>query len=134
MTRSKVRPHDAVCAIYRGRQLVVGGDPKQLPPTDFFTRTGEDGAATDETAATSESFESLLDVCLALGITRKRLRWHYRSRREGLEQRRRQVRGGTLMSLQPSPRLQSRRLRIPGASGRPRASSGSGGGSRAGAA
>jgi len=80
---SQVRPHDAVCAIYRGRQLVVGGDPKQLPPTDFFNRTGEDGEEKDENGGTA-AFESLLDVCLSLGITRKRLRWHYRSRREGL--------------------------------------------------
>jgi hypothetical protein len=29
-------------------------------------------------------FESLLDVCLALGLTRKPLKWHYRSRREAL--------------------------------------------------
>ncbi len=81
---SQVRPHDAVCAIYRGRQLVVGGDPKQLPPTDFFNRTGEEAeeAATEE--AGTGNFESLLDVCLSLGLTRKRLRWHYRSRREGL--------------------------------------------------
>jgi very-short-patch-repair endonuclease len=81
---SQVRPHDAVCAIYRSKQLVVGGDPKQLPPTDFFTRTGEDvdEAPTEESG--TGSFESLLDVCLSLGLTRKRLRWHYRSRREGL--------------------------------------------------
>src|SRR5262249_5008650 len=38
----------------------------------------------DDNATLGESFESLLDVCLSLGITRKRLRWHYRSRREGL--------------------------------------------------
>jgi very-short-patch-repair endonuclease len=80
---SQVRPHDAICAIYRGRQLVVGGDPKQLPPTDFFTRTGDDEAEEKEDAGTV-GFESLLDVCLSLGITRKHLRWHYRSRREGL--------------------------------------------------
>jgi very-short-patch-repair endonuclease len=81
---SQVRPHDAVCAIYRGKQLVVGGDPKQLPPTDFFMRTGEedDELRTDEGG--TAAFESLLDVCLSLGMCRKRLRWHYRSRREGL--------------------------------------------------
>jgi hypothetical protein len=39
---SQVRPHDAVCAIYRGRQLVVAGDQKQLPPTSFFERATED--------------------------------------------------------------------------------------------
>ncbi|MBA4063659.1 MAG: hypothetical protein C0501_08095 [Isosphaera sp.] len=78
---SQVRPHDAVCAIYRGRQLVVGGDPKQLPPTDFFARAAGDD---EEEPAGTAGFESLLDVCLALGLPRARLRWHYRSRREGL--------------------------------------------------
>jgi very-short-patch-repair endonuclease len=81
---SQVRPHDAVCAIYRGRQLVVGGDPKQLPPTDFFNRSGEEADETATEEAGTGSFESLLDVCLSLGLTRKRLRWHYRSRREAL--------------------------------------------------
>ncbi len=80
---SQVRPHDAVCAIYRGKQLVVGGDPKQLPPTDFFNRTGEDDDAQPDEGGTA-GFESLLDVCLSLGLCRKRLRWHYRSRREAL--------------------------------------------------
>ena len=27
---SQVRPHDAIPAIYRGRQLVVGGDPQPV--------------------------------------------------------------------------------------------------------
>jgi len=81
---SQVRPHDAVCAIYRGKQLVVGGDPKQLPPTDFFARAGEDDDAPSPDEGGTAGFESLLDVCLSLGLCRKRLRWHYRSRREGL--------------------------------------------------
>ena len=81
---SQVRPHDAVCAIYRGRQIVVGGDPRQLPPTDFFTRTSEDASDLEEDDGGTAVFESLLDVCLSIGLTRKRLRWHYRSRREEL--------------------------------------------------
>lgn len=82
---SQVRPHDAVCAVYRGRQLVVAGDPKQLPPTNFFARTEADDDDVPEDATDgTDGFESLLDVCLSLGMTRKQLRWHYRSRREGL--------------------------------------------------
>jgi RNA polymerase sigma factor (sigma-70 family) len=81
---SQVRPHDAIPAMYRGRQLVVGGDPRQLPPTDFFMRTGEDVEETEIDNAGTAPFESLLDVCLALGMTRKPLNWHYRSRREAL--------------------------------------------------
>jgi very-short-patch-repair endonuclease len=81
---SQVRPHDAVCALYRAKQVVVGGDPKQLPPTDFFTRSGEEIDDSQLDDGGTAAFESLLDVCLSLGLCRKRLRWHYRSRREGL--------------------------------------------------
>jgi len=81
---SQVRPHDAICAVYRGRQLVVAGDPKQLPPTSFFDRATDADADPDDENTGTAGFESLLDVCLSLGIVRKRLRWHYRSRHEGL--------------------------------------------------
>src|SRR3954453_5322188 len=33
---SQVTPSDAIPAILRGRQLVIAGDEKQLPPTAFF--------------------------------------------------------------------------------------------------
>jgi very-short-patch-repair endonuclease len=82
---SQVRPHDAICAIYRGRQLIVAGDQKQLPPTSFFDRVGDEAPA-DENAGDGglQDYESILDVCCTLGLPRRRLRWHYRSRREGL--------------------------------------------------
>lgn len=35
---SQVFPEDAVPAIVRGKQVIVVGDQKQLPPTDFFRR------------------------------------------------------------------------------------------------
>ena len=35
---SQLKPEDALGAIARGGQLVVVGDPKQLPPTTFFER------------------------------------------------------------------------------------------------
>ena len=84
---SQVKPHDAVCAIYRGKQLVVAGDQKQLPPTDFFERAAADDDLTsedEETEETTADFESILDVCCSIGLPRRRLRWHYRSRREPL--------------------------------------------------
>ncbi|MFG0333882.1 MAG: AAA domain-containing protein, partial [Maioricimonas sp. JB049] len=83
---SQVRPFDAVGAIYRGRQLVVAGDQKQLPPTSFFDRMGseEDEAAADDDGIVMRDYESILDVCLSLQVPRKRLRWHYRSKREPL--------------------------------------------------
>jgi very-short-patch-repair endonuclease len=84
---SQVRPHDAVCSIYRGRQLIVAGDQKQLPPTSFFERTvaGEEVDEEEEAGAvTLSDYESILDVCCTLALLRRRLRWHYRSRREPL--------------------------------------------------
>ena len=33
---SQLPPEDAVGAIARGKQLVVVGDPKQLPPTNLY--------------------------------------------------------------------------------------------------
>ncbi len=81
---SHLRPHDAICAVYRGRQLVVAGDPRQLPPSDFFARSTADDPDADDDDEGTAGFESLLNVCLSLGLVHKRLRWHYRSRREGL--------------------------------------------------
>jgi very-short-patch-repair endonuclease len=84
---SQVRPYDAISTIYRGRQLVVAGDQKQLPPTTFFDRTVLDAEVSSEEEEVEETladFESILDVCCTLGLPRRRLRWHYRSRREPL--------------------------------------------------
>jgi len=85
---SQVRPFDAIGAIYRGRQLVVAGDQKQMPPTTFFDRMGSEeefDEGEEETGIGNiQDFESILDVCLSMGMPRKRLRWHYRSKREQL--------------------------------------------------
>lgn len=83
---SQVRPHDAICAIYRGDQLVVAGDQKQLPPTNFFELQDDTFSDDDDEEPTDgmTDFESILDVCATIGLPRKRLRWHYRSRRESL--------------------------------------------------
>ncbi|MDR2756045.1 MAG: DUF4011 domain-containing protein, partial [Planctomycetaceae bacterium] len=84
---SQILPHDAVTVIYRGKQLVIAGDQKQLPPTTFFERLGDenDKENNDDENITENisDFESILDV-FAAKFSRKRLRWHYRSRRESL--------------------------------------------------
>lgn len=80
---SQIYPQDAIGAVLRGRQLVVAGDPKQLPPSNFFRvgdLDGQDEEAEDDTA----DFESVLDLCLAGGLPSTLLRWHYRSRHEHL--------------------------------------------------
>ena len=42
---SQITPADAVTSILRGRQLVVAGDDKQLPPTAFFVSDSTDDDA-----------------------------------------------------------------------------------------
>lgn len=76
---SQVLPEDAVCAVLRGKRLVVAGDRHQLPPTQFFA---DGGFEEDEEAATT-GFESLLDQVAAF-IPEWPLSWHYRSRDERL--------------------------------------------------
>lgn len=76
---SQVTPWDAVGAIGRAKQVIVAGDPKQMPPTNFFNR----GAGADDDD-TEEDMESILDECLAAGLPERSLTWHYRSRYEDL--------------------------------------------------
>lgn len=78
---SQVRPVEALGAILRGKQLVVVGDTKQLPPTSFFdTLTKE---VEDEENITAD-MQSILGLCDAQGAPQRMLRWHYRSRHESL--------------------------------------------------
>lgn len=78
---SQVKPEDALGVIARGKQLVVVGDPKQLPPTSFFDRSVD--AEDDEDAAALSETDSILDAALPL-FPMRRLRWHYRSQHEKL--------------------------------------------------
>ncbi|MGK0270703.1 MAG: very-short-patch-repair endonuclease [Cocleimonas sp.] len=77
---SQIKPQDALGTIARGKQLVVVGDPKQLPPTSFFDKTVEND---DDDATAIEQSESILDVSFPM-FNARRLRWHYRSRHESL--------------------------------------------------
>lgn len=70
----------AVGTIARGKQIVVVGDSKQLPPTDYFTRAGTTNEE-DEFAAIAT--ESVLEACITC-FPERHLRWHYRSRHETL--------------------------------------------------
>ena len=78
---SQVFPWDAIGAVYRGTQLIVAGDDKQLPPTSFFSRADIESEEEDEDIG---DFESILSLCKSVNMPNKRLRWHYRSRREPL--------------------------------------------------
>ena len=78
---SQIPVWDAVGAIARGKQLAVVGDPKQLPPTNFFGKSTDTEGVGDEQV---EDLESILDECLGAGMNRLSLQWHYRSRHESL--------------------------------------------------
>ncbi len=79
---SQMPPWEAVGAIARGRQVVVVGDSRQLPPTSFFERTA--GAETQPSEDDFEDLESILDECVACQLPAHSLTWHYRSRHESL--------------------------------------------------
>ena len=69
----------AVGVLARGDNAVIVGDPKQMPPTSFFSST-----SVDEDNLDIEDLESILDDCLALNMPQTHLLWHYRSRHESL--------------------------------------------------
>ncbi|MGK0349491.1 MAG: very-short-patch-repair endonuclease [Planctomycetota bacterium] len=79
---SQIPMWDAVGAIGRGDSLIVVGDSKQLPPTNFFQRAAEGDDGNDDQIP--EDLESVLDECGAAGLPRMHLDWHYRSRHESL--------------------------------------------------
>ncbi|RYG23866.1 DUF4011 domain-containing protein [bacterium] len=76
---SQVLPEDAVCALLRGKRLVVAGDRHQLPPTIFFA----DGEIEDIEEVGTTGMQSLLDATASF-IEPWPLLWHYRSRDERL--------------------------------------------------
>lgn len=76
---SQMPTSEAVGAIARGRDVVVVGDPKQLPPTSFFMTQNN-----DEENFELEDLDNILEDCLALSMPESYLQWHYRSRHESL--------------------------------------------------
>ncbi|MDR2914020.1 MAG: DUF3320 domain-containing protein [Tannerella sp.] len=69
----------AIGAIARGKNVVIVGDPKQMPPTNFFAVN-----SIDEDHIEMEDLESILDDCLSLSMPSRHLLWHYRSKHESL--------------------------------------------------
>ncbi len=79
---SQIFPWDAVGAIYRAKQIIVVGDSKQMPPSNFFNAS-VDNDDSDEEVGDVTDFESILDICSTV-IPQLRLNWHYRSHFEEL--------------------------------------------------
>ncbi len=80
---SQLKPEEAIGSVARGGQLVVVGDPKQLPPTSFFSRMTQDGDSGEDHFTTTDA-ESILDVCSSHFRPTRSLRWHYRSQHHSL--------------------------------------------------
>lgn len=80
---SQITTWDAVGAIARGKQTIIVGDPKQLPPTNFFGRADDD-ENNAEIQDHEKDLESILDEAQTSGLPTLQLNWHYRSRHESL--------------------------------------------------
>ncbi len=78
---SQITTWDAIGAIARGRQTIIAGDPKQLPPTNFFGRADDED---EDLPEVERDMPSILDEVSAAGVPHRRLDWHYRSRDEAL--------------------------------------------------
>ncbi|MBC6438974.1 MAG: hypothetical protein GDA49_00880 [Rhodospirillales bacterium] len=78
---SQITTWDAIGSIARAKQSIIVGDPKQLPPTNFFGRSDE---SEDEAEGMIADMPSILDEVMTAGIPTRRLNWHYRSRDEAL--------------------------------------------------
>lgn len=84
---SQVHTEDAIGAIMRGKQVIIVGDTKQLPPTNFFANALNDEEFdidnNDSNDEKLDVFESILDEAMTV-LPERSLRWHYRSRHEHL--------------------------------------------------
>lgn len=81
---SQIQTCKAIGAIARGKDLVVVGDSKQMPPTNFFKKAVSDDEEYSVEAERMQDLESILDDCDTLGLPSTRLSWHYRSNNESL--------------------------------------------------
>ncbi|WP_081699697.1 DUF3320 domain-containing protein [Picosynechococcus sp. NKBG15041c] len=81
---SQIETHDAIGTIARGKQLIVVGDNKQMPPSNFFGGNGNTDSTKILSEDTVEDLESILDEAIACNLPQQMLQWHYRSRHESL--------------------------------------------------
>ncbi len=106
---SQIQPQDALGAIARGAQIIIAGDPLQLPPTRFFA------AALDDETELDDGDEPLYDSILegaGTALRRCMLKWHYRSRHEHLIAfSNAQIYGGSLITF-PGARERQRDMGV----------------------
>ena len=76
---SQMRIEDAIGGIVRSKQIIIVGDPEQLPPSNFF----DSSLAFDDEGIVDDD-ESILDLAIAKFKPKRMLKWHYRSNHESL--------------------------------------------------
>jgi very-short-patch-repair endonuclease len=76
---SQMLPEEAIGSILRSKQVVVVGDPKQMPPTRYMQSTLE-----DEMDQEDDTNYSILDRAMLAFPNFRRLCYHYRSEDESL--------------------------------------------------
>ncbi|PKM52192.1 MAG: DNA/RNA helicase [Firmicutes bacterium HGW-Firmicutes-7] len=82
---SQINTENAIGAISRAKQVIIAGDSKQLPPTNFFSASvSDEDFDNDEDDEMDDvyAYESILDEANLL--PERTLLWHYRSRHEHL--------------------------------------------------
>ena len=109
---SQVTPEDALGVVARAKQVVVVGDHRQLPPTNFFKTVSAGGDEEEDgdaivNATRASDFESILTLARSRGMSERLLAWHYRSRHPSLiALSNAECYGGRLL-LPPSPFVQT---------------------------
>ena len=78
---SQIPTREAIGAIARSKSVIIAGDQRQMPPTNFFTSSLFNADSED---VIYDDLESLLDDAIALRLPRHPLSWHYRSNHESL--------------------------------------------------
>jgi hypothetical protein len=87
---SQVAPEDALGVVARAKQILVVGDDKQLPPTNFFKIVNAGDEYDDEDTLEASrldrptNFESILTLARTRGMAERMLAWHYRSKHPSL--------------------------------------------------
>ncbi len=77
---SQMCPEDALGGIARAKQIVVVGDPEQLPPTNFFKQNSRE----DDEEFEDFNSDAIMDLALSSFRPAKILSRHYRSQHESL--------------------------------------------------
>ena len=81
---SQIMTSNAINCVYRGRQLIIAGDDKQMPPSNLFATASASDDSDEYSEEDVDDFESLLNQANAGGLQNIKLLWHYRSRHESL--------------------------------------------------